>query len=438
MHSLLATSGPVEQMASAVAVALAAKLDSVAVQIETLDPEPSLALEGLHVQTGLTSVDERQQALAEHAKLKLPLPMQTLLNALLDVKQDMERDLVRQELNADSAILEACASEVAFVASETDRCRGLFETNAPTKQLRTLPDVERIMERVQAKYGRLVTGAGGTTGTAGTAGSAAAAVAGMEGPLNALQRMLHHTQRAHLKAKQALFEARSVPLARAAPPTTASLQAASKAVAESSAMRHRLAALATGELKDLIEPVAGLEAPSAVIEETTLSALSALSATPTGPSSAPSMRPSETAEGLEGLLADIHDAIRTVRRALVGLQADQRAIVQSSVDALCATLRTSAARLRAAAADKHHAVVSTTLARADKALQSEIAQVLKTISVDRPALDSFLKSIKAKCVVMRQSSAAQAARDAELQYARWILQLDAVIKECIDAALAAK
>ena len=399
-------------MASVFARCLADKLDSIAVQIETLDPETPPAPDAPTVQTSMASVDERQQVLAEHAKLKLPLPLQTLLGALLDVKQDIERDLVRQELNADSAILAACASEVSFVASEIDRCRGLFETNSPVQQLKKLPDVERLMERIQARYARLL--------------AHGAARSPLEAPLPALQTILRETQRAHLRAKQTLFEGRSVPLSRPEAPVTGSLQSASKAIAESSSMRNRLAALATGELRDLIEPSTGAQAPVAPLEEPPLVAAQQAPA-----------RASETDE-LEAFLADIHDAIRTVRRALVGLQADQRTIVQTSVEAVCGTLRQSGTRLRNAADEQHHAVASTVLTRADKALQAEIALLLKTISADRPALDSVLKSIKAKCLVMRQSSVAQAARDAELQYGRWMLQLDAVARECIGAALEAK
>jgi hypothetical protein len=180
-----------------------------------------------------------------------------------------------------------------------------------------------------------------------------------------------------------------------------SIEQAHAAADSSSAWRQRLRALATGPLSSLFEsPQANTE--SEIAEPEIQNEV------------APVLQ-----EDIASQLEDAKKELRKLRMALDAKQADFLLLRDHSISALIRKLKS----LQVKEPVGHSTTIPLDLQKADDRLQEEIKYFLGTVSVERKALDLYLKSIKANCEYLKFTAEREAYTALSVTTAEWRLQM---------------
>ena len=324
---------------------------------------------------------ERVARMAEVAKLDLPRPMQTLLDALRDVKLDMAREQVRALVNMESRIAAFCESRVAFVCEQlAEAAKAIREANQDVWALvlQTDPHFEKAMQKF---------------------GPGAPPSKWAEILLAALHEVQTDLQSAALAQRPTVLQS--------ARPEYESVTKAHQAVGLSQMTRERLVALATGPLASLFEVPAGLAAPAAQVERV-----------PERPETL--SVPFDRNEAL-ARQKDLQKMLRHLQRSVANARASRDVVYDDIVEGLLWALKKATERPEAStiSLDPNLADMKT----ADRKLQKEIALVLQTLTVDKSALDLVLRAIKAQCVFVGQVAAKESATGWTIKLAQWARRL---------------
>lgn len=353
-------------------------------------------LEGLHdavasgqgpafVPRGLAAVDpedpERVVRMAEVAKLDLPRPLQTLLDALRDVKMDMAREQVRALVNLESRIAAFCESRVAFACDQLDQAaEAIREANQDVWALVLQGDPN--FERAMQKFGP------------GLAPSKWTKVL-----LDALHDVQTQLQTAALAERPTVLQG--------VRPEYESIDRAHNAVANSQMTRERLVALATGPLASLFE------IPDRAVT------------TATGHVEQPPERPRVQAafDRSEALARqkDLQKMLRHLQRSVASARASRDVVYDDIIEGLLWALKRATERPEASTISLEENLAD--MRTADKKLQKEIALVLQTLTVDKASLDLVLRAIKSQCLAVTQLAAKESATAWTIKLAQWARRL---------------
>jgi hypothetical protein len=187
------------------------------------------------------------------------------------------------------------------------------------------------------------------------------------------------------------------------------VHAALAAVVESQNIRERLNDLNTGTLTSLRstasvvsnpESVDDIEIGSAIVTEHIRA----------------SVRPT---------ISDITSCIRRVRREFDRSKTRQTIILDDTISA-CATALASESRLVKVRQTAIEFQVPASFNKADIAIQNEIKLLLGTLSVDRVALDQFLRSIRSMCESIKNSKERESSTSLRIHLEQWQSQLQTV------------
>lgn len=315
---------------------------------------------------------------ADAALAQLPKPLQTLLTALLGLKEDSARDIVRQQVNFDNALEAQIATLVHFAVE------GLHTVGS---QIQQLYDIQSPMGLLRER------------------------IEGLVGPLPS--ESLKQWQMALLTAlKQHQAELQDLVYRRCLkkpilsdPHEWASVTDAIGAVESSKHMRDRLRKLAEGELSSLFEVDAVVPGTQAepivrghVVEEVDTDAEKRLTAR----------------------ISLLRETLRDLQRTRESSFDVYKTAVNDTLHAFAMTLW---AQAKTVTAQRPQPAVPADLAKADDLLQKEIKYVLQTLTTDRKALDTFLRFIRTAYDTILAQYGIESQSKARILGQEWALQI---------------
>lgn len=358
-------------------------LQALAAAIEVRQNTISLDTSALPARAAAPAVDDRALKLMERSLQDLPVPMQTLLTALLELKLDMARALVRSALDAVAHTLANLDSAVSF--AQTAMVRTSDELRE--MHLEAMKDVSGLCANLVALVPTLDTSRPDTW------------YASLADALRAAQADLQQAimRRAHRR-----------PALQQAQVASSGVAMAHEAVKASEAVRHRLRALAEGPLTSLFEPGTQTARP-AVTEEPAAAPI-------------PETRGDDVDESaLTERIQSLKQALRSLRRAIDGALADRAALEDDTLEALAAGLKHAAKSL--AQPVRPAGQLPSDMQQADTLIQKEIRFLLGTLTVDRASLDAYLRFIKARHNSVLEAAAYETSAGVRISLAAWRMQL---------------
>lgn len=340
----------------------------------------SANLERLHIETP----DERQAILAAESLKTLPLPMQTLLKALLDLKKDQAVELARQFTNYDTTENAAMESNVSYACKALDVC---------AKDIRSIMDTGlKSFENEQLAKS--------------LASEISACIQNSQGPKNwpkELEGLLRHLlgkQQIALKESSVVFAHKRLPISHAEV-----VHQAREAIDSSMKMRKRLEQLAHGNLDGpcvkSVSTTVQVDEKTAAVDHQTSNVENQLNL-------------DECTEAV----AKTRHLLRRVRQAMDGILRAQTLDIEDTRKSLIIGLQ----RTKMPTVTRNEQVPKAMLA-IDKSLQEEIRLLLETLTVDRSALDLALRNIKNKCTYIIENNKAEASMTRAILMKRLKMQL---------------
>jgi len=293
--------------------------------------------------------DSRQVLLAEQALEQLPMPMRTLLKALKDLK----RDIVVSECDSidrrDTILTASLSSAVWFTSkSLSNLCA----------EIKNVLKIEVISDDLRKAVNDV-------------------------GVKSESQDWLKDLEELLKKERLAMYEdLRDMSAQRIMerPTRRINVDNVVNAIENSKAIRDRLSDLNTGQLKSLRSNNSVVSSISDLVEEE-----------PVRIASVDKLERPERPS-----IADITTLIRRVRREFDKVKSRQSIALDDAISACSAAVLAETRLLKS----RQHIVdfkVPDELVKADTALQNEIKLLLQTLTVDRSALDQYLRSIRASC-----------------------------------------
>lgn len=347
----------------------------------------SANLERLH----LEAPDDRQAILASESLKTLPMPMQTLLKALMDLKKDQAVELARQFTNYDTTENAAMESNVSYACKALSVCakdvnsivfHGLqsFEKDPVAKQLAL--DIQACIPESQ-------------------------------GPKNwakELEGLLRHQlakQQSALKESSVVFAHRRLPISHAEV-----VNQARDAIDSSMKMRKRLEELAGGTVGTVgslgsVAGSAGTAGTAAVPDEKTAAV-----------DHQPGDHQTSDLDKCTQDVAHTRQVLRRVRQSMDGVLRAQTLDIEDCRKSLIIGLQ----RTKMPTVVRTEQVPKAMLA-IDASLQAEIRLLLETLTVDRSALDLALRNIKSKCTYIIENNKAEASMTRAILMKRLKMQL---------------
>jgi len=330
--------------------------------------------------------DPRADKLADEAILKLPVPVQTLVVALNQLKLDIAHDTIRQRLNYESICFNklesaaACASKtLALLTTETASILKEGLENYRNDDLEQ--DILKVLQPLQTSHFT------------------------KNQPLvfwnKALLEAIQRTQE-DLHAKTVLNTLVSPVLSR--PVESKGTKSAIEAVEASKHVRLRLQNLAEGPLASFFE-IKG-QSQEASQEETSISEVTSRNHTDTL---------------LEERLDSLKRLARRTRKSLDLLYEEKETMMGLTLMGTLKALKDLRSSLLVPIEDA--VLVEASMKHADASIQAEIKLLLGTLVVDHGALDQVLRMIKQKCVSSIESSNSEAFTKWHVGLTRWLLQL---------------
>lgn len=344
--------------------------------------------------------DERFSKLAETSMLQLPLPMQTLLKALYELKQDMCRDGVLQRQNYEARQIATIEGSITGALKTLEAYRAAVDA-AKSESMKTVRKASLEAELQQALD-----------------------ASGLQERLKAdpkdwwpqMQHCLQATEAA--SAARLRESAASKPVHRQTDSEARSetISQVDSAVKASQATRERLIKLAQGPLASLFETPAALESKASVKMPSDSVAIGGPA--PIGPTDSDAELGMVRAESVE----KVKSLMRRIQRLYREAFDSQRDFIDSARISAEDGLRALRRALRLE--EPLTASVAPDLARADRSLQSEIALIMKTLTVERQSLDMVLRHIKATCKVIQDEASAESVLMWAVKAASWRMQLE--------------
>jgi hypothetical protein len=328
--------------------------------------------------------DPRADKLAEGAILKLPVPVQTLVVALNQLKLDIAQDTIRQRLNYESICYNklesaaACASKtLALLTSETESIlkEGLENyTNDDLEQdiLKVLqPDLKQSFNKPLVVWNKTILEA-----------------------IRKTQEALH--AKTVLNTTVSPVESRHM--------ESKGTKSAIEAVEASKHVRQRLQNLAEGPLASFFE-IKG-QSQEITQQETSIAEVT-------------SHVQNDTI--LEEQLDTLKRLARRTRKSLDLLYEEKESIMCLALTSTIQALKSLRSSLLVPTEEP--ILVEGSMKHADESIQAEIKLLLGTLVIDHGALDQVLRMIKQKCMGSIEASNAEAFTKWHVGLTRWLLQL---------------
>ncbi len=323
------------------------------------------------------SLDQRSEILAlslyNESLVKLPRPMQTLLDALKELKIDISNDVVRQESNHEGREIAKLESAVSFVNqvlahahTEIVACLNVYEDVDPKLDFAVKTFLEEDVEPKQW-------------------------IPMLRKKCAALRDSMHSEIEKTCVKKPVIRETQA----------SQSVDRARSAVIASTTIRSRLKELSSGHLSEFFEepgvqelveqkerPVVSLQAHEDTIDFSRVN--------------------------------NGHSLLRNVVSLFQSKLQIQRVILDDTLLSCIHSMRACSRKLVFEAPDiKDNADMKT----ADTKLQAEIKFLLQTISVDRNVLDQVLRSTVTFCEAVKQNANVESMTKLSMTVTRWRIEL---------------
>jgi len=331
---------------------------------------------------------DRQVRLAQNSLGKLPKPLQTLLEALTELKLDITRERLRQEANNESIVKAALGSSVKYTLKALETCAQTC-TEAIDSGIGNYSDTQ-MQERIEAVLLR----ASEYIDTR-TPETTSAWLSGLKEARRALEA----------KLSQVLSETTRIATS-VRPASAANIDAVSSAVEASKKLRTRLQVLAEGPLKSLFESE-DQETPERKPEDTMAKPFNEL---------IEASKYNEIAE----VLRDVRSLTRSIEGIFDRIARSQSVVIDDAVSAAALGIEGSARTLNLS---QEKYVPNADMTVADDAIQTEIRLLLNTLTVDRGALDSVLRSIRFQCDALVFAANSESASAWNIDLMRWRFQI---------------
>lgn len=323
-----------------------------------------------------TYSDPRHSSMAESSMKTMPLPLQTLLTALTELKQDIVRDKCLQRSNYESTL------ESILDASITSVLKALHLCKTEKADAITLGLSNNIDHALEARIHSIV---------------------GPVEPSQWVPKLLEALKDESLKVSNVtLTESAREPLIRPLK-QYASCDRALKAVEDSKTTRARLEALAQGPLSSLFEHPLKIETNKG-LEETTQ-----------GQQVKPYAHESTSARK-ETILSLLRQAER-MRRSILQMQ---HTLIDQAINQAESTIRMAKRTLVIGAFEY---ATPEDMKIADSKIQTEIKYIIQTITTDRSNLDQVLRNIRSSCDAIEKENTAESTAHWIILTAKWRLQL---------------
>jgi len=319
--------------------------------------------------------DVRQSALANNAMKNMPLPLQTLLTALADLKQDIVRDKLLQQANYEARVESSVESAVSTALEALRHC------SSEKRDAILAGEANHFDAALQSEVEAIV---GPSKPNEWTTKLAEA--------LKAESRLL---------SEHCVDSNRREPLIRA-PKVFASCDRAIKAVEDSKSTRLRLEALAQGPLSSLFEHPIKVETNSGQ-EEVTLGTQQTV-----------------VPEKTSTRYTDIKSLLRRTERMRRSILSLQHTLIDQAVNQAEYTIQLVIHKLLL---ENFQYVPDADMKLADTKIQSEIKFVIQTITTDKSSLDQVLRNIRSACDAIESETSAEQTAHWIILMAKWRLQL---------------
>jgi hypothetical protein len=315
---------------------------------------------------------ERQKTLATVSLEKLPSPMRTLLKALDELKCDMTRDKCDFLTSIEASKNAAIETSISFACNSLN---GLIEEinehyNADLESIHD-PELKDAVEGIIKK----------------------------SAPYKDWIQLL---KEALVEERSRAFESirsSSTVTAIVRPDRHVNIENVRTAIESSAQVRNRLRDLNSGNLTSL--SVVKESKTTTVAEDLVLSA--------------PDF---ETKKKPVSSINEITNVLRRVRRTFDAIKMRHSSLIDDAVSAVSVAIASESRSLGSLKFDTVY-VQKQALLQADSALQSEIKLFLETLTVDRSALDQYLRSIKASCEEIINANDRESLVASAINLQRW-------------------
>ena len=329
--------------------------------------------------------DERLEKLASNAKSQLPMPLQTLLSALEDVKIDIAKINIKHKTNYENVWQSKLETLVTYTCKSADTC------------------TKRIQESIDKSFKNYDCSILKKKRNAITIKFPC-----QESP-NTVQAYYENAKQL-LKKAQDLYEQNLLQVSEVVPvevpdPSDASVVRAEKAVKASVRVRDRLRELATGPLAELFEPEV-LEEKQPLEEQAIQKKCPIV----------------QDQKGSIEIISSLQAFLRYIHTTMHAIRFQEESFINQSIE-VC-TEGISKANTKLIVEPLGPCKVPEHFSKGDISLQTEIKFLLETIQVDRNSLNIVLRSIKAKCLRIEQQYGMERSADWLITIARWRFQLE--------------
>lgn len=322
-----------------------------------------------------TYPDARQSALADSVIKTMPLPLQTLLSALSDLKQDIVRDSCQQRANYEARV-EACAdAAVSATLSALQKC------TSEKRDAIQKGEIASLDHALQTEVHAFI------------------------GPVHVSEWVPRLTEELRkesvVSSKRVVKDNEKEPMIRMSQ-TFGSCERALKAVEDSKSTRKRLEALAQGPLSSLFEHPLKVETNLPPETITTGHVQSV---------------PKENESGRHSNIKSLLRRTERTRRSILQLQ---HTLIDDAINQAEQTIQYV---LDSLSMPVYAYELPADMKIADSKIQGEIKFVIQTITTDRSSLDQVLRNIKTGCEAIQKENSAECTAHWIILMAKWRLQL---------------
>ena len=338
--------------------------------------KPSLSLNSIQSPPRDDSYpDNRQGALADNVMKTMPLPLQTLLTALSELKQDIVRDKCLQQSNYESRAENTLQCAINATLEAMERCSLEKREAIATGEANHFDESLKI--DVEAFIGPV-------------------------GPHEWTLKLTEALRKESRSLSEKCVESNQrEPMVRE-PRVFASCDRAIKAVEDSKSTRVRLQALAQGPLSSLFEHPIHVETNTG-LETVTRGQSRQISA------STESSR-----------YTDIKSLLRRTERMRRSILSLQHTLIDQAINQAEYTINLAQKKL---VLDTFEYSKPRDMSIADSKIQEEIKFVIQTITTDKSSLDQVLRNIRSACQAIENETSAESTAHWVILMAKWRLQL---------------
>jgi hypothetical protein len=315
----------------------------------------------------------------------MPLPLQTLLVALSDLKQDIVRDKCNQMANHEAT------SEATIETVVSITLKSLSVCHSEKAEAIALGYANNADKNLEAEIQAIV----------GPTSDSSEWVPKLTDALR---------KEGLLASQKVLKDHEKEPIVRE-PKQFASCDRALQAVEDSKTTRKRLEQLAQGPLSSLFEHPVKIESNKKGLEDVMR-----------GPLQIQPMKIEDNNKRYDEVKALLRRTER-LRRSILQIQ---HTLIDQAIHQAEATIDMALCKL---SVGPFHYMLPDDMRIADLKIQSEIKYVIQTITTDPSSLDQVLRNIKSSCVSIEKESLAESTAHWIIMMAKWRLQLTEAYKQ---------